>query len=205
MAKKMFCPQCGTPFTQGDVFCVECGEKLDARKPQQTVEVPVKAAEKPVTEQPKVHIEQEPVENEETILRSGDGYYYKSTFSTPRGVLLLTDEKLSFTARSSKTDDDLEIPLEAVEKVKLTATDIVWQRIGVFLKDKQYIFGVRKGKEWVEQIENTVKEVKSGKAAPATRRNTDYIDEIRRLKELLDAGILTQEEFDAKKKSLLGL
>ena len=31
----------------------------------------------------------------------------------------------------------------------------------------------------------------------------DYIDEIKRLKELLDCGAITQEEFDAKKKKLL--
>lgn len=32
-----------------------------------------------------------------------------------------------------------------------------------------------------------------------------YIEEIKKLKGLLDAGIITQEEFDAKKKQLLGL
>ncbi|MBQ4158616.1 MAG: SHOCT domain-containing protein [Clostridia bacterium] len=30
-------------------------------------------------------------------------------------------------------------------------------------------------------------------------------DELKEYKDLLDAGILTQEEFDAKKKQLLGL
>ena len=34
---------------------------------------------------------------------------------------------------------------------------------------------------------------------------TDTAEELKKLKELLDAGILTQEEFDAKKKQLLGL
>lgn len=38
-------------------------------------------------------------------------------------------------------------------------------------------------------------------AAPAT----SGIDELKKLKELLDMGIVTQEEFDAKKKQLLGL
>ena len=30
-------------------------------------------------------------------------------------------------------------------------------------------------------------------------------DELKKFKELLDSGIITQEEFDAKKKQLLGL
>ena len=30
-------------------------------------------------------------------------------------------------------------------------------------------------------------------------------DELKKFKELLDSGVITQEEFDAKKKQLLGL
>ena len=33
----------------------------------------------------------------------------------------------------------------------------------------------------------------------------DVVEELKRYKDLLDSGILTQEEFDAKKKQLLGL
>ena len=35
--------------------------------------------------------------------------------------------------------------------------------------------------------------------------STNNADEIKKYKELLDGGIITQEEFDAKKKQLLGL
>ena len=45
-------------------------------------------------------------------------------------------------------------------------------------------------------------------AAPAPAAPTsvsEAADDLLKLKELLDAGILTQEEFDAKKKQLLGL
>ena len=38
--------------------------------------------------------------------------------------------------------------------------------------------------------------------APA---NAAFFDEVIQLKTLLDAGVLAQEEFDAKKKQLLGL
>ena len=33
----------------------------------------------------------------------------------------------------------------------------------------------------------------------------EQIDALKKLKELVDAGILTQEEFDAKKKQIMGL
>ena len=35
------------------------------------------------------------------------------------------------------------------------------------------------------------------------KHDVDYIEEIKMLKELLDSGAITQEEFDAKKKQLL--
>lgn len=53
-------------------------------------------------------------------------------------------------------------------------------------------------------VEITAEEVKNAMAqqnAPAS----SAMDELKKLKELLDMGIVTQEEFDAKKKQLLGL
>ena len=40
---------------------------------------------------------------------------------------------------------------------------------------------------------------------PAKGNNDNKFDEVKKFKELLDSGIITQEEFDAKKKQLLGL
>ena len=42
-------------------------------------------------------------------------------------------------------------------------------------------------------------------AAPAAAPQADYIEELKKLAELKDAGIITEDEFEAKKKSLLGL
>ena len=39
----------------------------------------------------------------------------------------------------------------------------------------------------------------------ASAPKTDETDQIKKYKDLLDSGIITQEEFDAKKKQLLGL
>ena len=53
----------------------------------------------------------------------------------------------------------------------------------------------------IERQENKVA------AAPIVRQETfsGNAAELKQYKELLDAGIITQEEFDAKKKQLLGL
>ena len=42
-------------------------------------------------------------------------------------------------------------------------------------------------------------------AAPAAPSQTDYVEELKKLAELKDMGIVTEEEFQAKKKILLGL
>jgi len=48
-------------------------------------------------------------------------------------------------------------------------------------------------------------EVTSSAAAPASSEEVSYLDELERLAALRDQGIITQEDFEAKKKQLLGL
>ncbi len=53
--------------------------------------------------------------------------------------------------------------------------------------------------------EKELKEMQGKEKAPATASAISSADELKKFKELLDSGIITQEEFDAKKKQLLGL
>ena len=46
---------------------------------------------------------------------------------------------------------------------------------------------------------------KTVKQPPKTAKSDNRIEELTKLKDLLDTGVITQEEFDAKKKQLLGL
>ena len=55
-------------------------------------------------------------------------------------------------------------------------------------------------------VKQKVDEAKKQKNAPVVVAGTvSNADELKKFKELLDSGIITQEEFDAKKKQLLGL
>ena len=42
-------------------------------------------------------------------------------------------------------------------------------------------------------------------AAPAAPAESDYVSELERLSQLRDQGVITAEDFDAKKRQLLGL
>ena len=48
-------------------------------------------------------------------------------------------------------------------------------------------------------------EVKQPVVQPVVQTSGSSLDDLKKLKELLDSGIITQEEFDAKKKQILGL
>ncbi len=48
-------------------------------------------------------------------------------------------------------------------------------------------------------------EIQAAKAQQAPAAPVSAADELKKFKELLDSGVITQEEFDAKKKQLLGL
>lgn len=61
-----------------------------------------------------------------------------------------------------------------------------------------------KGEEIRDYIENRILELSKPQAA-VVMQQTSAADELIKFKNLLDMGIITQEEFDAKKKQLLGL
>lgn len=61
-----------------------------------------------------------------------------------------------------------------------------------------------KGKQIKEYIEGRILELSKPQATTIVQQ-TSAADEIVKYKGLLDAGVISQEEFDAKKKQLLGL
>ena len=58
-------------------------------------------------------------------------------------------------------------------------------------------------KEVADYIRIKVEECKKQKSGQTVA--VSAADELKKFKELLDSGVITQEEFDAKKKQLLGL
>lgn len=61
-------------------------------------------------------------------------------------------------------------------------------------------------KEVCEYVKNRIREIKQPSAATVQAQNSvSPAEELLKLKELLDLGIITQDEFDSKKKQLLGL
>ena len=57
----------------------------------------------------------------------------------------------------------------------------------------------------IQKIVNDYQSKKEAQSATTFVQQTSAADELKKFKELLDMGVITQEEFDAKKKQLLGL
>ena len=53
--------------------------------------------------------------------------------------------------------------------------------------------------------EDFSREQQAGTAAPATAAEPEYVAELERIAQLRDQGILSEEEFEAKKKQVLGI
>lgn len=78
--------------------------------------------------------------------------------------------------------------------------------------EADHMYAPLKGREQVaiavKRINEAIAEYKKKSSAPAATvvvNSTSAADELKKFKELLDCGIISQEEFDAKKKQLLGL
>ena len=123
-------------------------------------------------------------------------------FAYGRCEIIITEQNVKGKARFG---NEVVLPIYKVSAYstrKLFSTIAVATSSGVtkfaFIKNYAKI-GEVLSKKINERQENTAKE----NTQPATQNNS--IDDILKLKNLLDAGIITQEEFDEKKKQLLSL
>lgn len=90
-----------------------------------------------------------------------------------------------------------------------TAGSTVSRKGGNFFNENTFTYGDdfitdEEIEEVYQYIKQRIEECKNNKNMPVSSF-TSGADEIKKFKELLDLGIITQEEFDAKKKQLLGL
>jgi hypothetical protein len=95
-----------------------------------------------------------------------------------------------------------------------TAASMMNNKNSNFFGENSFTFDTTKvSNEFMEQvaayIKKRVEDIKEGKDVPASNTSPVYApspaDEIKKYKELLDSGILTQEEFELKKKQILGI
>ncbi|CAK7002269.1 DUF4429 domain-containing protein [Tissierella sp.] len=70
-------------------------------------------------------------------------------------------------------------------------------------QDENSVMFKKKDNDIAMQIKSKIEELQQKEINPTS--NTSNAEEIRKYKELFDEGIITEEEFDKKKKELLGI
>ena len=101
----------------------------------------------------------------------------------------------------------VDLPLDSISSVGTSA----FQGIAVGTSSGRIKFlGISDRNKIYEAIKNILAERQSTKLKTSTpitniTQEQSSADELKKFKDLLDSGIITQEEFDAKKKQLLGL
>ena len=112
--------------------------------------------------------------------------------------LTITDSKIIGTDAFNRK---VELPINQISAIAIGACKTI-----TFLTSSGHI-----SFSWVENLQEIhdcasklIQDQQSAKNVPHSNTVSDA-DEIKKYKELLDSGIITQEEFDAKKRQLLGL
>ena len=116
--------------------------------------------------------------------------------------MIVTDRRIYGKVAWGKRVD---LPLDSVSS---TATINIFKGVSVSTSSGQIKFlFIKNANEMYEEINKLLieRQKKETQTIIKTENKTETPDDLIKLKELLDMGIITQEEFDAKKKQILGL
>lgn len=133
----------------------------------------------------------------------GGGAVIAIIFYLSRGALTVTNKRVYGRGFLGKRVD---LPIDSVSAISLTLS--IFAGISVSTSSGRIVFYFIENRSQIYQVlNNLLIERQSAKASQATNSATaqSNADELKKYKELLDNGIITPEEFESKKKQLLGL
>ena len=203
----MFCTNCGTQLADDCVFCTNCGTKLSAPA------APVAPVQPPMG--------QAPMPN--GLIYSIDGVRGRHIDVYDNKAVITVKPTFGSFLTNNLTDGEKTIYYSDCVGVQFkksgmtigylqleTASSMMNNRNSNFFGENSFTFDAKHpSNEFMEQvaayIRGRIEEIKANKDRPTVVNSVSAADEIRKLKELLDLGIISQEEFDAKKKQLLGI
>ncbi len=198
----MYCPKCGTNNRDGVNYCMKCGFCFNSQKQQNS---PTQFASNSQDLSPKY------------ILKGLNGqlYVYDNKIEIKRkGALALGFQGLKGTK---------SIPISAIKsiQVKPSGFTVGYIQFGIAggtenrrgVKAANYdentiTFSAVQHNKTANNIKNYLESVmfnRPNSQSTIVKQALSGADELKKIKELLDEGVITQEEFDAKKKQLLGL
>ena len=120
-----------------------------------------------------------------------------------KNQLVVTDKRISGKAAFGK---QVDLPVDSVSSV---ATLKLIKGLAIYTASGKVSFWAISNRDAIYKVISDLVIARQSKAAaPAVVQQSaigDYTEELKKIKELLDMGVISQEEFDAKKKQILGL
>ena len=175
------CPYCGTENTAGAKFCISCGKNLEKiRKKNESEEDLEEDKKTDISGVTEAETLQEEIKNETETLQKEPAEEHE-TLKTEKSVLKGTE-----TPEKAENSQDKKICTSCKSKN---------------LKDAK--FCIVCGKTFREmESKKSVENLRYELEAPTP--SVDPVEKIKKAKELLDIGAITQEEFDEVKRKYLG-
>ncbi|MST55775.1 hypothetical protein FYJ74_06985 [Pyramidobacter sp. SM-530-WT-4B] len=205
--KTLNCPNCGGAYNPAKYRCDYCGSYVILSKENYVdlSEIPFDLESKIENKYPGIYVFGRLLGKGEKPILLGSANYLTGIVSAG-GKLLLTNKSLSFSAHGLNIGrKEAKIDLRDITDVRMSANFLISQHIIVSTSNSSYKFVVHHGKEWVEKIKDAITHAEKfdERAGNSCAMASDYTVELRNLKKLLDEGIITQEEFDIKKRTIL--
>lgn len=207
----MFCSACGKPLPTGSTFCSKCGKQLFANASSQE-NIPQMSSNKGL---------RNPTNG---CVYSVDGVRGKHIDVYENKCVIKTKVTIGSLLASNATDGEKTIYYRDCVGIQFkpssftigylqleTASGMMNNKGSNFFGENSFTFDTtvisnEKMEEVANYIRKKIDEIKTSGDRPATVVNAiSPAEELKKMKELLDMGIITQEEFDLKKKQLLGI
>ena len=125
------------------------------------------------------------------------------------GVLIITNKKVAYCDAKANYDKHYSkiVGIDEAYSIQRTKTSYGFDAVLLKTKTESICFVPSTSIEIndiINLIDDAIKKIIS-QSKTVVVNNTSPMEELKKLKELLDANIITQEEFDLKKKQILGL
>lgn len=217
----MYCPSCGEELSKSQKFCGRCGEDLSDFS-EQTPESKVERGD---------YVTKDRIEKIESILDEGEFVHFitrgstidvegssagnslfgddRSRKSGTRGWVraVITDKRVAAKIPQWLGTDERSVPYDSITSVDLD-TGLINKRISLQTPGQTYHIevhdpGKEECREIVAFIRKKISESKQPQVVQQESSEPDPTEQLKNLKQLHDEGVLTTEEFESKKQSLI--
>ncbi|PEZ05578.1 hypothetical protein CN326_14035 [Bacillus sp. AFS018417] len=146
----------------------------------------------------------------ETVFATVMGAYETKTMgheTLRNGVFLATDKRIFFYGKRTFGYDSEMFPYENISSLEM-GKGFMGHKISFFASgNKVKMKYIQQGdvQKFIEHVKSSIGKKSTAEQVNTTPTNDSVVDEIKKFAELKEQGILSEEEFQAKKKQLLGI